>query len=223
MNHQKKIFGIIGLGRFGFSLAESLSRDGQEIIVIDNNENKIREASAFTDNSFQVEELSREALEECGIKNCDVVFVCIGEKIDTSILTTLIVIELGVPKVISRATSPEQGTVLQRLGAEVVYPEHDMAIRISKRYTSSHILEYISLSEACDITELELNNHFVNLSVKELELRQKFGLNIVAIRRQDGTIITDIAPETEINGADTIVVCGKKASILQLENKIHHA
>ena len=139
MNHQKKIFGIIGLGRFGFSLAESLSRDGQEIIVIDNNENKIREASAFTDNSFQVEELSREALEEC------------------------------------------------------------------------------------DITELELNNHFVNLSVKELELRQKFGLNIVAIRRQDGTIITDIAPETEINGADTIVVCGKKASILQLENKIHHA
>lgn len=217
MKMNKKLYGIIGLGRFGFSLAQSLSEGGQEIIVLDCNESKIKEASFFTDNAFTVKELNRETLKECGIRNCDVVFVCMGEKIDTSILTTLTVLEMGVKKVISKAISPEHGTVLERLGAEVVYPERDMALRLSRRFTSSHIIEYISLSDNYDITELRLSSRMQGQTVEKLGLRQRFGLNIIAIRRKDDTIITDITPETVIQEQDTIVVCGTKAGILALE------
>lgn len=220
MKKSNKLYGIIGLGRFGFSLAKSLSEDGQEIIVLDCNDHIIREASAFTDNAFLVTELTKDTLSDCGIQNCDVVFVCIGEKIDVSILTTLNVFELGVKYVIARATSVEQGTVLERLGAEVVYPESDMAIRMSKRFTSSHIMEYISLSDEYDITELRLNKYVDLKTVKELELRQKYGLNIIAIRRHDDRIITDISPETQLESDDTIVVCGKKSGINDFEKML---
>lgn len=219
MRNSKKLYGIIGLGRFGFSLAESLAKDGKEILVLDCNEAIIHEASYFTDNAFTVRELTKETLSECGIQNCDVVFVCIGEKIDTSILTTLNVLELGVKEVIAKATSSEQGTVLERLGAEVVYPERDMALRLSKRYTSS-VMEFISLSDDFEITEFGLTYRMNNKTVKELCLRQKYGVNIIAIRRSEGTIITDILPETKLNSDDTIVVCGKKSGINDFEKSI---
>ncbi len=220
MKNSKKLYGIIGLGRFGFSLADSLAKSGQEILVMDCNENRIREAAAFTDNALVVRELSKDSLTESGVQNCDVVFVCIGEKIDTSILTTLNVLELGVKKVISKATSPEHGTVLERLGAEVVYPERDMALRLSKRYTSGHILEYISLNSEFNITELRLSKRIHNKTLKELELRQKYGLNVIAILLESGIVVTDILPETRLNKEDTIVVCGKEAGILEFEREI---
>ncbi len=218
MKNNKKTFGIIGLGRFGFSLAKDLSEGGMEIIVVDCNESKIRDVSQYTENAFVVQELSQQALSECGIQNCDVVFICIGEKIDTSILTTLNVIEMGVKQVVSKAISLEQGTVLERLGAEVVYPERDMALRISKRFTSSHILEYISLSNDYDITELRISHSMHDKTVEELGIRQKYGLNIIAIKKQDETILTDITPDMRLEDHDTIVVCGTKAGIQKFEN-----
>ncbi|MDD4774562.1 MAG: TrkA family potassium uptake protein, partial [Eubacteriales bacterium] len=131
-----ELYGVIGLGRFGFALAQTLANAGKEVLVVDKNANKIKEATAFTDNAFTVSELTKETLQEAGMRNCDTVIVCIGEQIDTSILTTLTVLELGVPRVISKAISPEQGTVLEMMGAEVVYPERDMAVRIANRLIS---------------------------------------------------------------------------------------
>ena len=120
MKKSNETYGIIGLGRFGSALAKSLADDGKEIVVIDNSPEKINEASEYTDNAFIVEKLSKENLQQVGIHNCDTVIVCIGELIDKSILTTLTVIELGVKRVIAKATSEEQGSVLRTLGAEVV-------------------------------------------------------------------------------------------------------
>lgn len=218
MKHSKKLYGVIGLGRFGAALAKSLAEEDGEIIVLDQNESRVREAAAYTENAFTVRELNRETLSECGIQNCDTVVVCIGEKIDVSILTTLIVLELGVKKVIAKATSPEQGAVLERLGAEVVYPERDMAIRLAQRLTSSHIMEYISLSDEIDITELELGAGVDGLTVRELELRQRFGLNIIAVRH-GGEIHTEISPDTLLHTNDTMVVCGKKTGIEALAQR----
>jgi trk system potassium uptake protein TrkA len=111
MKNKKKteLYGIIGLGRFGFALAKSLAEAGREVLVVDSDERKIREATAFTDSAFVVSVLSSENLQQIGVQNCDIVVVCIGEKIDTSILTTLTVLQLGVKRVISKATSAEQG------------------------------------------------------------------------------------------------------------------
>ncbi len=211
-----ELYGIIGLGRFGFALAETLAQAGKEVIVVDCNENKIKDATAFTDNAFLAKELTRDVLIECGLKNCDTVIVCIGEKIDSSVLTTLQVIELGVRRVISKAISVEHGTVLEKLGAEVVYPERDMAVRLATRLTSSHIMERISLSDEIDISELRLTGRTNEISVGTLALRQKYGVNIIAINHA-GEIITDIQPQTMLRGGDVIVVCGKREHIEDLQ------
>ena len=109
-NHKGSIeFGIIGIGRFGFALAKTLIGAGKEVIVLDSDENKVKQIRSYTDNAFVVKNLSKETLEETGIQNCETVFVCIGEKMDVSILTTLNVINMGVKRVIAKANTYEQG------------------------------------------------------------------------------------------------------------------
>ncbi|MFR2847488.1 MAG: potassium channel family protein, partial [Hungatella hathewayi] len=120
-------FGIIGLGRFGYALAASLAEAGREVMVIDNTESKVKQIRNLVAEAFVVQDLERETLESTGIQNCQTVIVCIGEQIDKSILTTLNVISMGIPRVIAKATSRDQGCVLEKIGAEVVYPERDLA------------------------------------------------------------------------------------------------
>ncbi|HBI72537.1 MAG TPA: TrkA family potassium uptake protein, partial [Lachnospiraceae bacterium] len=178
-------FGIIGLGRFGTALASSLAESGKEIMVLDSNESKIKQIRNFTDNAFVVGDLTRESLEEAGIQNCGTVIVCIGEKIDVSILTTLNVINMGVPRVIAKAISQEQGQVLEKIGAEVIYPEHDMAIRLAKRLVASRVMDYIVLNNDISITELKLTSKIAGETVQQVNLRKKFKLNIIAIETNE--------------------------------------
>lgn len=135
-------FGVIGLGRFGTALAKSLAESGKEVIVIDCNEDKVRELRHFTEHAFVAENLTKETLEEIGIQNCDTVIVCIGEKIDTSILTTLHVVSLNVPHVIAKALSQDQGAVLEKIGAEVVYPERDPCVSVNVWYPKIFLTTY---------------------------------------------------------------------------------
>lgn len=214
-----EIYGVIGLGRFGFNLAKTLAEDGKEVIALDNTPDKIKEIAQYTDNAFLVDNLSKETLSETGIKDCDVVIIGIGESIDIGILTTLTVIQLGVKKVISKAISHEQGCVLEKLGAEVIYPEKDMAIRLAKRLTSPQTMEYISLSNEIDITEIILTPQVDKISVKELDIRKNYSLNIIAIKHGD-EILTEISPDTLLYSEDILVVIGKKTNIQAFENKI---
>lgn len=209
-------FGIIGLGRFGTALAKSLAEAGKEVLVIDNNENKIKQIRSFTDNAFIIENLEKDVLEETGIQYCDTVIVCIGEKVDVSILTTLNVINMGVRRVISKAFSYEQGQILQKIGAEVVYPENDMAIRLAKKLTSTNILDSIELIDDIEISELELSKKISNKTVLDSKIRQKFNLNII-VHEHNGTISTNILPTDILHEKDKIVVVGKKEDISRFE------
>ena len=134
-------YGIIGLGRFGTALAQKLADAGREVIVVDRCEYKVKELRRYTDFAYVADELTKEVLEEIGIQNCDTVVVCIGEKIDTSILVTLNVVNLGVKRVIAKAISRDQGEVLEKIGAEVVYPERDMALRLAKKMMVSSVMD----------------------------------------------------------------------------------
>lgn len=209
-------YGVIGLGRFGLALARTLAEAGKDVLVIDNNEAKIRDVRRYTESAFVAKDLSKETLEEAGIHNCDTVIVCIGEKIDVSILTTLNVVSLGVPNVIAKAISYEQGKVLEKIGANVVYPEHDSAVRLAKKLVSRSVLEYISLGYDIQIAELKVTKYYAGMDVMKLNLRQKFGLNIIAIERE-GIITTEIKPEFVFNENDTIVAIGKDENIIKAE------
>lgn len=213
------LYAVVGLGRFGFALAEELAAKGCDVMVVDRDRAMIAAASDFTDNAFVVTELTRENLEETGIAEADVAVICIGNQIDVSILTTLTVIRLGVPKVIAKATSREQGEVLKLLGAEVVYPERDMALRLAGKLISPNVLEYISLNDEIDIMEIMLSEKVEGKTVIDLNLRSRYGLNIIA-RRRGETLTTDILPAMVLRASDSITVIGKTDSIHKFEDDI---
>ncbi|MBQ8642988.1 MAG: TrkA family potassium uptake protein [Clostridia bacterium] len=219
-NRKKKnetLYGIIGLGRFGMALAQSLAAAGREILVVDREQSKINQAAAFTDNAYRVDELTRENLEAVGLQECDVVVIGIGERIDTSILAALTVLRLGVKRVIAKAMSEDQGEVLTTLGAEVVYPEKDMAMRLANKLMAPNVLEYISLSGDIDIMEIALTEKVSGKSVLELNLRQQFGLNIIAVE-QNSRLTADVRPDMILQEGDTIAVIGRPEQIRYFEN-----
>ncbi|MBQ8824096.1 MAG: TrkA family potassium uptake protein [Ruminococcus sp.] len=209
---QEMLYGIIGLGRFGYALAKNLAEAGKDLIIVDENASKINSVSEFTPNAYITQDLSKENLMKIGLQNCDVVVVCIGEKIDTCILTTLNVIQMGVPKVIAKATSEEQGCVLQLIGAEVVYPERDMGLRLANRLTAPGFLELFALNDSITISEIALTKKADSISVANFEIRKKFGLNMIAIRHGEN-LNTDITPETMLYEDDVIIVIGKKENV----------
>lgn len=217
MQHKSAMeFGIIGLGRFGFALAKTLLEAGKEVLIIDNNENKIKQIRNLTENALIAGDLSKETLEETGIQNCDTVIVCIGEKIEASILTTLNIINMGVPRVIAKAMSYEQGSVLEKIGAEVIYPESDMGVRLGNKLLRSRALDFIELRDDITISELKISSKIAGQTVSELDIRKKFKLNIIAIEREEKTLI-EITPDCILKENDSIVVIGKKQSISKFE------
>lgn len=144
----------------------------------------MRELREYTENAYVVKSLDKKSLSETGVQNCDAVVVCIGEHMDTSILTTLNLVSLGIPTVISKATSIEHGEILEKLGAEVVYPERDMAIRLAHRLEASRMLDFIQLSEKLNISKLIIPDRIVGKTVLSVNLRGEFGININSDRKQ---------------------------------------
>ena len=212
-------YGVVGLGRFGSALAKELAAAGADLLVIDQNEEKVREMRELTDNALVVHGLDKKTLEETGIQNCDVAVVCIGEHMESSILTTLNLVDMGVPKVISKATSAEHGEILRRLGAEVVYPERDMAIRLAKRLESSRVLDFIQLSEKINITKFAVPDKMVGKSVAETNLRAQFGLNIIAIVNGPD-VLESVHPDYVFRAGDCMFVSGSEASVNELSDWI---
>lgn len=219
MLHHRSIieFGIIGLGRFGYALTKTLAAAGKEILAIDTIESRVKQVRSFTESAFVVGTLDKETLEDAGIQNCETVIVCIGDSIDVSVLTTLNVISMGVPRVIARAMSYEQGLILEKIGAEVIYPENDMAVRLANKLINSSIMETIELRGDIAITELRLTANVANQTVQQLNIRQKYNLNIIALEH-NGETTTEIAPECVLYQGDNIVVIGQRDNIKKLEN-----
>lgn len=218
MVHHKSIieFGIIGLGRFGTALTRTLAAAGKEILAIDMIESRVKNIRSFTESAFVVTSFDRETLEDIGIQNCGTVIICLGDSIDVGVLATLNVLSMGIPRVIARAMSSEQGFILDKIGAEVIYPENDMAIRLANKLINSSIMETIELRGDIAITELKLTPKIANQTVAQANFRQKFNLNIIALE-QKGETTTEISPDYVLQEDDNIVVIGMQSNIKKLE------
>ena len=207
---------IIGLGRFGEALATELARSGAELLVMDREEERVREMRELTENALVVNTLDKKTLTETGIQNCDIAVVCIGEHMESSILTTLNLVSLGIPTVIAKATSLEHGEILKKLGAEVVYPEHDMAIRLAHRLETSKMLDYVQLSERLNISKFLIPRQAVGKTVLDLNLRSRFGLNIIAIEKSSRQLIDNITPQYRFEHNDILYLAGDKKGLNKL-------
>ena len=211
----KTTYGIIGLGRFGMALALELAKADADLLVIDRDEEKVREMREYTENAFVVPTLDRKTLGETGIQNCDVAVVCIGESMSTSILTTLHLVSMGIPSVIAKATSAEHGEILEKLGAKVVHPEQDMAVRLANRLEASRMLDFSQLSEKLNISKLLASEKMAGKTVLEVDFRKKFGANIIAIERC-GSLMETVEPGYQFQCGDILFVSGSKEGLNRL-------
>ena len=205
-------YGVIGVGSFGSAVARALAESGKDVIAIDSNPVALRELSTVVSSVYQVSDLSRSVLEDAGIGNCSTVVVGIGENLEASILATMECIDIGVPRVVSKASSEEQGKILKKLGAEVIFPEIDAGDRLAQNLMSRANLDMLPLSDDFSIISLDLNPIFAGKTIIELNWRKKYGVNVIALM-EDGHADATILPETVITKDCRTVLAGSNEAL----------
>ncbi|MGG6310233.1 potassium channel family protein [Paenibacillus macerans] len=213
----KKQFAVIGMGRFGLSVATALSKMGFDVLAIDADEHNIQAVANLVTHAVSADSTDEDALRALGIRNFDVVVVAIGEDIQASILTTLILKDMGGPLIVVKAQNELHGKVLQKIGADkVIFPERDMGLRVAHHLTSPNILDYIELSEEYSIVEMSVPRAMVGKNLIELDIRARFGCNVMAIKRGSKMNISPAATD-RLTEEDVLVIVGEKNDLIKLE------
>ncbi|WP_064092387.1 potassium channel family protein [Rossellomorea aquimaris] len=216
----KKEFVVIGLGRFGGSIVRSLSEQGMEVMAIDQDEDKVNEFSSIASHAVVADSTDESVLKSLGIRNFDHVIVAIGDDIQSSILTTLMLKEIGAKNITVKAQNDYHEKVLRKIGAnQVVHPERDMGRRIAHNIVSNNVLDYLELSDEHSIVEIVANDHLSGNTLIQLDIRAQYGINIVAIKRDRDIIVSPQADE-QIREGDVLIVIGADSDISRFEKKV---
>ncbi|MDV3427602.1 MAG: TrkA family potassium uptake protein [Bacillota bacterium] len=211
---------VVGLGRFGTSVARTLYNSGNDVLAIDKNEEAVNEISEHVTQAVTVNATDETSLKAMGIGNFDVAIVSIGTDVQSSIMAVLLLKELGVKYIIAKAHDDLHGKVLRKIGADrVVFAERDMGMRVAHNLVSSNILDYIELSPSYGIVETLPPKGWHGKSLNELNVRSKFGINIIAIKRGKDVNVSPTADEI-IGINDILVVVGGTDELEKLENMV---
>lgn len=207
---------VIGMGRFGKHLSRKMQELGNDVMIIDRDEERIAEfTSEFTDS--QIGDCTKEAvLESIGVNNFDVCFVAIGEDFQSSLEITALLKDLNANWVVTKASSDIQKKLLQRIGAdEVIYPERDTAEKLAIRYNAKNIFDYIQLTPEYSIYEIPIINSWIGKNMSELDIRNKFNINIIAIKN-DNVLDPVPSPGYVFRENDHIIVIGKSEDVFKV-------
>ncbi|NGQ94452.1 TrkA family potassium uptake protein [Brevibacillus sp. SYP-B805] len=214
-----KQFAVIGLGRFGSSVARTLFEMDYEVLGIDEDEERVNDAIEHVTHAVVADTTDETALREIGIRNFDVVVVAIGADIQASILTTLQLKELGVKKIVAKAQNERHGQVLYKVGADrVVFPERDMGIRVAHNLISTNVLDFIELAEDYSVAEVVVSNKMVGKTLRQLDVRAQYGVNVIAIKSGDKFNIAP-RPDDVIAANDILVVIGNNMDLKEFEEQ----
>ena len=204
---------LIGLGNFGTLIAKQIHELGHQVMAVDKDEERVNEVLPYVTNALIGDSTNKSFLESLGINNFDVCIETIGNDFQSSLETTSLLKELGGKKVVSRANREVQEKFLLRNGAdEVVNPEKEMAKWTAIRYTSKHILDYVKLDDNHAIFEVKLPKDWVGKSVREIDIRRKFGINIMAIK-ENGDMNLTLSPDDVFMETQTLLVLGEHKAI----------
>lgn len=209
----RKQFVVIGLGRFGTSVAKTLTSLGHEVLALDKNEHAVHDIMNDVTQAVQADAREEETLRELGVRNLDVAVVAIGDDLEANILITLMLKEMGIPYIVAKAQTAQHGKVLEKIGADkIVYPEKDMGVRLANNLIRTNIMDFIELSLDYSIFEIIAPANFVNKTIGALNLRAVYKINVVAIKRGIDQIYIAPGPDAAIEEKDVLViVCNKKA------------
>ena len=213
----KKQFVIIGLGRFGTSVAKTLYELGNDVLAIDKDAEVVQEIAEYVTHAVVMDATDETALNNLGIRNFDVAVIAIGANIQSSIMTTLLVKEAGVNYIVAKGNNELHAKVLYKTGADkVILPEKDMGIRVAHNIVSANILDYIELASNCSIMQIEALDKWCEKSIIELNIRNKYGINIIAIKTGDDINVSP-SPDTKIKKNDILIAIGKDKNLEKLE------
>lgn len=212
MRNNRNTFTVIGLGRFGMSTAQKLLESGKDVICIDNDMAKIRAFSNTNARLCHVETISYDSLKEAGVSESDVCIIGIGKDLEANILASMDAISLGVKRVISKANNSEHARILEKIGAEVVYPEVETANRLALRLINDLTEDVIPLSDDFFIMQFNVPAKLDGKTILETDLRHKYSVNVVALIH-DGKANATIRPDTVMYQNDSIVVSGSAENV----------
>lgn len=219
----RRQFAVIGLGRFGSAMATTLAELGQDVIGVDGNPERVRQLADAITQAVELDATDERALRSVGIQDVDVAVVSIGENIESSLLVVMQLGELGVRTIVAKAVTPLHGRILEKLGvSRVIFPEREMAVRIAHGLVLPNVIDYIELSSEFSIVELPAPEMFVGRTLKQLELRPKYGLTLIAIKRRPSAhapLVTSVAPAADetIEAGDVLSLLGSNERLAALD------
>jgi len=218
----RKTFAVIGIGRVGGSVCKELVESNQEVLAIDNCEDRVNEYMNIATHTVLANAQDEATLRSLGLRNFDHVIVTIGEDIQASILVTLMAKEMGVPHITAKAQNEYHGRVLEKVGADlVVHPERDMGFRLGHKLTSNNMIDFIELSDDYSLAEIRVNyKHFFNKTIQEINFRKHYNVTIVAIRRGKNDLIVSPPAEQVILEGDVLLVVGHNDDVDYLDAKM---
>jgi len=226
-------FAVFGLGVFGVSVARNLMKEGMEVIAIDDNENNIELIKNDVTEAAILDSTKEEALRAIDIGRVDCAIVCIGENMESSILTALLLKKFEVPKIVARANSAHHRQILSLIGVdEIISPEEEMGLRLARRLSSTHILHHLDISEDHTIAEIIVGESFIGKTIRDLNLRSRYGVNIVGIKKKVPQVteqgenvfvekyIDFPSPDDVIEEGDVLVMVGSERAISEVERSV---
>ena len=211
---------VIGLGRFGTSVAQTLYESNEEVLALDIDEELVQEAinSNIVDNAVEMDATDVKNLKELGVSNYDIAFVCTGD-IEPSIMITLNLKELGIEKIIAKAVSKSHGKVLAKIGAtKVIYPEEYMGRRVAQLAMEPNMIEHLRFSSEFLLLEVKAPSVFWGKTMVELDIRKKYNVNVVGIKKEDQSFKPNLSADTLIEKGDVLLVITDNKTADYLEN-----
>ena len=214
-----KSFIVFGLGRLGSTVAKTLYNMHNDVLAVDMNPERVKYVSENVTTAIEADLMDEDVFDDLGLSNFDCAVIAIGSSLDSAIMATIACVEAGIPLIVAKAPTKRYGHILKRLGAHtIIYPEIDMGMRLAKQLTDNGITDYFELSDDYGIVEYEVAEDWVGKSIRELQLRSEFNVNVIAIRRAKDLIVRHVAEEV-LNRNDIIIFFGSDDDLKQIQKE----
>lgn len=217
---EMKQFVVFGIDRFGASVARTLEESGHQVVAVDEDSERVQDIADEVTQAITADVTDPDAMESLGLKNMDGAVISIVDSMEANIVAAMICKQMGIPEIIARAKNDVHGMILNKIGVtRVVFPEREMGARVGRYLAEKDFTDWIVLSPEYSLVELRVLDSWVGKSLVELDLRRRYGLNVVGIKAEGEDIIPDFSPEEPLQSDGILFVVGKNDDLKKLNKK----